>query len=185
MKIESLEQLLQEELRDIYDAEKQLVKAIPKLAKAASSPELQTALTDHLEQTKGHVERLEEAFQALGVKASGKTCAAMKGLVEEGKETIEQDASDEMRDVAIIAAAQRVEHYEIAAYGTARTLAEKLGNDTVVSLLEETLGEEKEADEKLTEVSSGLLEGMPAETMEAETGSASKTGAKTKRSSGV
>ena len=158
MKIENLEQLLQEELRDVYDAEKQLVKALPKMAKAASSTELQEALSEHLEVTKGHVERLEQAFEALGVKASAKTCAGMKGLVAEGGEVIEQDASEEMKDAAIIGAAQRVEHYEIAAYGTARSLAEKLGNEKVAGLLQETLNEEKEADETLTGIADGLLQ---------------------------
>jgi ferritin-like metal-binding protein YciE len=192
MKIEMLEQLLQEELRDIYDAEKQLVKAIPKMAKAASSTELQEALNEHLEVTKGHVQRLEKAFEALGTKAKSKTCAGMKGLTEEGQEVIGEDATNEMRDLAIIGAAQRVEHYEIAAYGTARTFAERLGNDEVAELLQETLNEEEEADEKLTQISATLLESIsPGE--EAQTGatrgenrmSGLQSGApKTRRSSG-
>ena len=160
MKVESLDQLLQEELRDIYDAEKQLVKAIPKMAKAASSPELQEALNEHLEVTKGQVERLEQVFEKLGTKARGKTCAGMKGLIAEGEEVIGQDASDELADLAIIGAAQRVEHYEIAAYGTARTFAERLGNEEVAELLQETLTEEEEADERLTEISESLLEAV-------------------------
>ena len=145
--IETLEQLLQDEIRDIYDAEKQLVKAIPKMAKAASSTELSDALKQHLEATQGHVQRLEQVFEALGTKAKGKTCAAMKGLIEEGQEAIGADSSDEMKDLAIIGAAQRVEHYEIAAYGTVRTFAEQLGKQDVVDLLQSTLDEEKEADE--------------------------------------
>jgi ferritin-like metal-binding protein YciE len=173
MKIEILEQLLQEELRDIYDAEKQLVKAIPKMAKAASSTELRDALNEHLEVTHGHVQRLEKAFEMLGTKAKGKTCAGMKGLTAEGEEVIGEEATNEMRDLAIIGAAQRVEHYEIAAYGTARTFAEHLGKAEVAELLQETLTEEAEADEKLTQISDTLLE------------SGVKTGApKTRRSSG-
>lgn len=160
MKIEMVEQLLQEELRDIYDAEKQLVKAIPKMAKAASSAELRDALNEHLEVTRGHVQRLEKAFEALGSKAKGKPCAGMKGLTEEGEEVIGQDAADEMKDLAIIGAAQRVEHYEIAAYGTARTFAEHLGHDDVAELLQETLTEEAEADETLTKISATLLESV-------------------------
>jgi ferritin-like metal-binding protein YciE len=195
MKVDSLDQLLQEELRDIYDAEKQLVKAIPKMAKAASSPELQEALNEHLATTKGQVTRLEEVFDKLGTKAKGKSCAGMKGLIEEGEEVIGQDASDELKDLAIIGAAQRVEHYEIAAYGTARTFAERLGNEEVAELLQETLTEEEEADEKLTEISQTLLEavsqGETAEEEEegAEIGDEQQQptkagGAKTRRSSG-
>jgi ferritin-like metal-binding protein YciE len=195
MKIDSLEQLLQEELRDIYDAEKQLVKALPKMAKAASSPELQEAINSHLEETKGQVQRLEQVFEALGTKARGKTCAGMKGLIEEGQEAMEQDASDELKDAAIIGAAQRVEHYEIAAYGTARTFAEKLGHSDVVDLLQETLDEEVQADEKLTEVSETLLdavseggeeEGEEMDEEEEETPTPAKAGAgKARRSSGM
>ncbi len=202
MKIESLDQLLEEELRDLYDAEKQLVKALPKMAKAASSEELREAITEHLEVTKGQVQRLEQIFESLGVKAKGKPCAAMKGLVEEGQETIEQDATDELRDAALIGAAQRVEHYEMAAYGTARTFAEQLGNNEVAELLEETLNEEKEADEKLTQISESLLQNIgdsgsgdeenEAEGEESEQAAPSRTargggasrGAKVKRSSG-
>jgi ferritin-like metal-binding protein YciE len=195
MKIDSLEQLLQEELRDIYDAEKQLVKALPKMAQAASSPDLQEAINNHLEETKGQVQRLEQVFEALGSKARGKTCAAMKGLIEEGQEALDQDASHELKDLAIIGAAQRVEHYEIAAYGTARTFAEKLGHSDIVDLLQETLDEEVQADEKLTEVSETLLdavseggeeEGEEMEEGEEETPTPAKAGAgKARRSSGM
>ena len=160
MKIETLEQLLQEELHDIYDAEKQLVKAIPKMAKAASSSELQEALNEHLEVTRVQVQRLEQVFEALGVKAKGKTCAGMKGLIEEGQEVIARDAADEMKDLAIIGAAQRVEHYEIAAYGTTQAFAEQLGNENAVELLRETLGEEEEADETLTEIATTLMQAI-------------------------
>jgi ferritin-like metal-binding protein YciE len=160
MKIESLDQLLQEELRDIYDAEKQLVKALPKMAKAASSEDLREALDEHLQVTKGQVDRLEQVFEKLGTKPKGKSCAGMKGLIEEGEEVIGHDASDEFKDAAIIGAAQRVEHYEIAAYGTARTFAERLGNEEVAELLQETLTEEEEADERLTEISESLLDAV-------------------------
>jgi len=160
MKVESLDQLLQEELRDIYDAEKQLVKALPKMAKAASSEELREALNEHLEVTKGQVERLEQVFETLGTKAKSKSCAGMKGLIEEGEEIIGQDATDELKDAAIIGAAQRVEHYEIAAYGIVWTFAERLGNDEVAELLQETLTEEEEADERLTEISESLLDAV-------------------------
>lgn len=160
MKIETLNDLFVENLKDIYDAEKRLVRALPKMAKAASSEELRSAIEEHLEVTKGQVERLEQVFETAGVAAKSKPCAGIKGLIEEGEEVIGQDATDELMDAAIIGAAQRVEHYEIAAYGTARALAEKLGNDEAVSLLEETLNEEKEADAKLTEVAEQLMEGM-------------------------
>jgi ferritin-like metal-binding protein YciE len=174
MKIESLDQLLEEELRDIYDAEKQLVKALPKMAKAAASEELREALDEHLQVTKGQVERLEQIFEKLGTKAKGKSCAGMKGLIEEGEEVMGQDASNELKDAAIIGAAQRVEHYEIAAYGTARTFAERLGNEEVAELLQETLTEEEEADERLTEISEGLLDavGQSEEAEEEDEGAA-------------
>lgn len=160
MKIDSLETLLQEELKDIYDAEKRLVKAIPKMVKGASSEELRNALQEHLEVTKGQVQRLEEVFENLGMTAKGKPCAGMKGLIEEGEEVLGEDAPDMLMDAAIIGAAQRVEHYEMAAYGTARSMAERLGNTAVVDLLQETLNEEKEADEKLTEIAGQLYEQM-------------------------
>lgn len=197
--IETLEQLLQDEIRDIYDAEKQLVKALPKMAKAASSTELSDAIREHLEQTQGQVQRLEQVFEALGAKAKGKPCAGMKGLIEEGQEIIGADSSDELKDLAIIGAAERVEHYEIAAYGTARTFAEQLGKQDIVDLLQETLDEEKETDEKLTEISQTLLEGVGSseESDEETTGagmgrssgktsaSSRQTAPKTKRSSGM
>lgn len=160
MKVDTLDQLLQEELRDIYDAEKQLVKALPKMAKAVSSEELREAINEHLQVTKGQVERLEQVFEKLGTKAKGKTCAGMKGLIEEGEEAVGQSGSAELKDAAIIGAAQRVEHYEIAAYGTARTFAERLGNEEVAELLQETLTEEEEADERLTEISESLLDAV-------------------------
>ncbi len=162
MKINTLELLLEAELKDLYDAEKRLVRAIPKMAKAASSAELREALEEHLEVTKGQVERLEQVFELLGAAAKAKPCAGMKGIIEEGEEIIAQDATEILKDAALIGGAQRVEHYEMAAYGTARTLAERLGNQEAADLLQETLEEEKEADEKLTEIAEQLLEGFTA-----------------------
>jgi ferritin-like metal-binding protein YciE len=176
MKIETLDDLLQEELKDIYDAEKQLVKALPKMAKAASSEELRSALEEHLEVTKGQVQRLEQAFDLLGAKAKGKTCAGMKGLIQEGQEVMEEDASEQMMDAALIGAAQRVEHYEIASYGTARTFAERLGHEDVARLMQETLSEEEEADEKLTQISESLLAEVSPGGAEAEEEGAEEMG---------
>ena len=180
MKIDTLDILLEEELKDLYDAEKRLVRALPKMAKGASSPELRAALKEHFEVTKGQVQRIEHVFELLEKRAKGKPCAGMKGLIEEGEEILGEDATDELMDAAIIGAAQRVEHYEMAAYGTARTFAERLGNSEVAALLEETLNEEKEADEKLTEISEQLLSGMNTESAEpsqkmAKVGSAKKS----------
>jgi ferritin-like metal-binding protein YciE len=126
MKLESLRDLLVEQLQDLYDAENRITKALPKMAKAASSPELKAAFEKHLAETEGHVTRLEQAFEALGEKAKKKTCQAIKGLIEEGEETIKEDAEPEVKDAALIAAAQRVEHYEMAGYGTVGTYAKLL-----------------------------------------------------------
>jgi ferritin-like metal-binding protein YciE len=147
---QGLRELYVNELKDIYNAETQLVKALPKMAKASSSDELRTGLEAHLEQTKGHVERLEQVFEMLGERPKGKKCAGMEGLVEEGSEVMKEDFEGAVMDAALIGAAQRVEHYEIAAYGTVIAFAETLGENDQVSLLESTLNEEKEADEKLT-----------------------------------
>lgn len=160
MKIDTLESLFKEEIKDLYDAEKRLVRALPKMAKSASSAELRTAFEEHLEQTKTHVQRLEQVFDLMGAPAKGKPCAGMKGLLEEGEEVMGEDATEELRDAALIGAAQRVEHYEMAAYGTARAMAEHLGNEDAVGLLQETLDEEKAADQKLTEISLQLLAGL-------------------------
>ena len=149
---QGLKELYIDELKDLYNAENQLVKALPKMAKAASSDELRQGFEEHLEQTKGHVQRLEKIFQALGESPKGKTCKGMQGLIEEGSEATEEDYENSVMDAALIGAAQRVEHYEIAGYGTVRSMAETLGEDNHVSLLEETLEEEKETDEKLTEL---------------------------------
>lgn len=157
MKLGSLHDLLISELKDLYSAETQLVKALPKIAKKATAPELKEALTDHLEETRGHVQRLEQIFDELEEKPRGKKCQAMEGLVEEGKEILEADADDMVRDAALIGACQRVEHYEIASYGCARTFAQLLGYDNAARLLEETLNEEKAADTKLNEIAESSI----------------------------
>jgi ferritin-like metal-binding protein YciE len=161
MKINTAEVLLQEEIKDLYDAEKRLVRAIPKMAKAASSEELRDALNQHLEVTRNHVTRLENIFEILGVPAKAKACAGMKGIIEEGEEVIEQDAVEALLDTAIAGAAQRVEHYEMAGYAAARTIAEHLGNGEVVDLLQQTWDEENEADQKLAELASQFLANVP------------------------
>jgi len=172
--MDSIRELLMEEMRDLYDAEKQLVKALPKLAKTATNDELREAFENHLEQTRGHVERLEQAFKLLDAKAKSKSCAAMKGLIEEGKETMQEDLSGALMDSAIICAAQKVEHYEIAGYGTVSAWARSLGLDEVAELLEATLSEEKEADEKLTRVGGEVL--IEAEASAEEAGEAEQEG---------
>jgi ferritin-like metal-binding protein YciE len=153
MKHNQLKELYIDELRDLYDAENRLVKALPKLAKASSSEKLREGFESHLEQTRGHVDRLKEILGALGEKPSGKTCAGMAGLVKEGDQMMGADFSDEVRDAALISAAQRVEHYEIAAYGCVSAWAQLLGESEANALLEKTLEEEKETDQKLTELS--------------------------------
>jgi len=150
-KITNLRDVFVEQLKDLYNAEQQLVKALPKMAKAATSPDLAQGFEEHLEQTKGHVNRLEEIFKKLEEKPTGKKCKAMEGLIKEGAETIEEDASDAAKDAMLIAAAQRVEHYEIAGYGSVKTYADLLGESEASELLAETLQEEKDTDEKLTE----------------------------------
>lgn len=153
----SLDDLYIEELRDLYSAEAQLVKALPRLAKAASSPDLRAAFTEHLEVTRGQVERLEKIFEGLEVKPRGKKCKAMEGLIEEGKELLEKGASPAVLDAALIVAAQKVEHYEIAGYGSARTFAEMLGQTEAAGLLQQTLDEEAEADVKLTALARAVI----------------------------
>jgi ferritin-like metal-binding protein YciE len=147
-----LKELYVDELKDIYNAENQLVKALPKMAKAASSNELRKGFEEHLEQTRGHVRRLEQIFQKLGESPKGKKCKGMEGLVEEGSDVIGEDFEGAVKDAALIGAAQRVEHYEIAAYGTVCAFAERLGESEQAELLSETLEEEKETDEKLTKL---------------------------------
>jgi ferritin-like metal-binding protein YciE len=155
--METLEDLLVEQLRDLYNAENQLVKALPKMAKAAATPALQQGFEEHLEQTRGHVNRLEQVFERLGQKARGKKCEAMIGLVEEGKEIIDEDAEPAVKDAGLIAAAQKVEHYEIATYGTVRTWAQRLGYDDAAQLLQQTLQEEEETDRKLTRIAESMV----------------------------
>ena len=152
MSLNNLEDLLVQELKDLYSAETQIVKALPKMAKAASSPDLQKAFEDHLDETKNHVQRLEKILKNLNASGKGKKCKGMEGLLEEGKEVLEEDTEDAIRDAALIGAAQRVEHYEIAAYGTAQAFAKILGHDDIVKLLDETLEEEKAADSKLNDL---------------------------------
>jgi len=157
MKIDSLDTLMTRELQDAYDAEKQITKALPKMVKAVESAELKEALQDHLEVTKNQISRLEEIFGILEQKPKSHPCNGMKGLLEEGDEIVQEDADEPMKDAAIIGAAQKVEHYEIAAYGTLRAYADILGNAQISALLAQTLEEEEEADRKLTEISEGLL----------------------------
>jgi ferritin-like metal-binding protein YciE len=152
MHMDSFDKLYIDQLKDAYSAEKQLVKALPKMAKSATSPELRTALEEHLDVTRRQVERLEGIFQDMGKPASGKTCKGMAGIIEEGQEILQEDGDPEVIDAGIIAAAQRVEHYEIAAYGTLRTFAETKGDTKAARVLEEILNEEKEADERLTRI---------------------------------
>jgi ferritin-like metal-binding protein YciE len=152
MRLGSLNDLYLDELRDLYSAESQQVKALPKMAKAASSAELRSAFEDHLEQTRGHVSRLEQIFTKLDASPKGKKCKAMEGLIDEGKEVMGEDADPNVMDAALIAAAQRVEHYEIAGYGCARSFARLLGDEEAAELLQETLDEEAAADRKLTEL---------------------------------
>ena len=164
--VNTLQELLLEEIKDLYDAEKQLVKALPKMSKAASNPDLKQGFATHLEQTRNHVSRLESIFEKLSAPAKGKTCKAMQGLIEEGAEAIDLDAPDSIRDASLIGAAQRVEHYEIAAYGTARALAETVGESEVVDLLEQTLDEEKTTDEHLTALAQTVNEEANSEAAE-------------------
>jgi ferritin-like metal-binding protein YciE len=157
MKLHSLEDLFHEQLRDMFDAEKQLVKALSKLARASSSDELRSAFEEHLEQTRGHVEKLERVFELIGKKARGRSCAAMEGIVEEGAELIDTDAEPMVMDAGLIAAAQRAEHYEIAGYGCLHTWARQLNNHEAADVIEQVLREEKEADQKLTQIAEGMV----------------------------
>ena len=150
MALNSMDELFLNELKDVYNAEKQLVAALPRMAKAAQSPKLQQAITKHLGETEGHVKRLEQILQSLGEPLRGKKCKGMEGLIEEGKEILEEEGTPEVIDAAIISAAQRVEHYEIAAYGCLRTYALLLGNTEADRLLQQTLAEEEATDKALT-----------------------------------
>ena len=151
-KMSTLEDLFVDLLKDLYSAEKQLVKALPKMAKAAEASDLQKAFQDHLKQTEGHVERLDQVFSDLEASPRGKKCVGMEGLIEEGNEIMQENAEPDVMDAGLIAAAQKVEHYEIASYGTARTWAQQLGYDRVARLLQDTLDEEGEANKKLTAI---------------------------------
>jgi ferritin-like metal-binding protein YciE len=153
MSVGTLEELLIDELKDLYSAEKQIIRALPKIIKAVSSPELQEGLSNHLEETKGQVSRLEKMGEILSKKMTGKTCVGMKGVLEEGSEVLEDTEKGIVRDAALISACQRVEHYEMAGYGSARDFAKLLGQNEVAALLEETLAEEKNADKTLTAAS--------------------------------
>jgi ferritin-like metal-binding protein YciE len=156
MEANRLKHLYVEELKDLYSAESQMVKALPKMIKAATSEDLRAGFGEHLEQTKGHVSRLEEIFKALGESPKGKKCKGMEGLIKEGGEMIEEDPAPEELDAGLISAAQRVEHYEIAGYGCVSTYAKLLGEDEAESLLRETLEEEKKTDEKLTQLAESI-----------------------------
>lgn len=170
MEVNSLKELFIDQLTDLYDAENQLVAALPKMQKAAKSEELSSAFGDHLEQTREHVSRLEQVFEICDEKAVRKTCKAMKGLVEEGSEAIKlKSDNDAVIDAALIAAAQRVEHYEIAAYGTVRTFAETLGYPDAARILQTTLNEEGDADRKLTDLAISAVNEEADQTSEPET----------------
>lgn len=168
MKMKNLEELYVDQLKDLYSAEKQLVQALPKMAKAANTPELRQAFNEHLEQTHEHVNRLEQIFSRLGSSSGRKKCKGMEGLIEEGQEAIKLEGDMRVKDAALIAAAQRVEHYEIAGYGTVRTFAEHLGFDGDRALLQQTLDEEGDTDKKLTSLAEGGLmrEGINEQAME-------------------
>ena len=198
--MESLNELLAEELKDIYSAEKQLLRALPKMAKKASSPELKTALQEHTEMTQRQVERLEDVFESLGKPAKAKTCKAMQGLIAEATEIMEEDASDAVLDAGIIAAAQKVEHYEIPSYGTVRTWARLCGEEEAASLLQETLDEESETDKRLTQLAESFVNPQAEQGGEEEesssrgeskssggkkSGSSKKSGGSSKSSSGT
>jgi ferritin-like metal-binding protein YciE len=160
MKVATIEKLLEDQLKDIYHAENQLLKALPRMARAAATPALKQAFTTHQRETEGQVERLDRIGETLGIRLKGKKCHGMEGLIEEGKEVFEMDGPEAVIDAALIAAAQKAEHYEISAYGTARALAEVLGHDEVARLLQQTLDEESATDEKLTTLS--VNEVLPA-----------------------
>jgi ferritin-like metal-binding protein YciE len=180
MEMNRLKHLYIKELMDLYSAETQLVKALPKMANAASSEDLRAGFEEHLHQTKEHVARLEKIFKALGESAKGKKCKGMEGLIKEGSEMIEEDPAPEELDAGLISAAQRVEHYEIAGYGCVSTYARLLGEDDAASLLRLTLDEEKETDEKLTQLA-GSINLEAAESEESEEGSNRSRKAKTAR----
>jgi ferritin-like metal-binding protein YciE len=157
MQMQNLEDLLKEDLKDVLHAENQIVKALPKMIKKTSNPDLKDAMSTHLEETKGHVERVEQVMELLGMPVRGKTCKAMQGIIEEGKEVMEEDAEDDVMDAALIGAAQKVEHYEIATYGTLCTYAELLGLKEAKRLLGQNLEEEKMTDQKLSALAESVI----------------------------
>jgi ferritin-like metal-binding protein YciE len=156
--MKSLHELFVHELKDLYDAEHQLVEALPAMAKAASSTELSTAFKDHLKATQGHIDRLEQVFQSVNEKPAREACAGMKGLIKEGQKVMEEDMSETVRDAALIAAAQRVEHYEMAGYGTLRTYAHLIGESEAAQLLQRTLDEEDMTDKRLSQLAHNINE---------------------------
>ena len=165
MEVKSFHDLFVEHLKDIYDAENQITKALPKMVEAANDEKLREALDQHLEETRGHIERLDRIFEELAIPATGKTCKGMQGLIKEGEEHLQKSPGGPVGDALLIASAQKVEHYEISAYGTARAWAEELDLDDAADLLDETLDEESAADEKLTSIAEGglLTEGINVE----------------------
>jgi ferritin-like metal-binding protein YciE len=172
-KVGTLEELFVDEIRDLYDAEKQLTKALPKMMEWSSSEDLKSAFENHLEETRGHVERLEQVFESLAQKATGKKCAAMAGLVKEAEELAGEVEGTAVRDAGLIAAAQKVEHYEMSGYGSARTHAHILGHTQAVSILEQTLKEEKAADKKLNDIAESMVNDDAASIL--ATGNGSRT----------
>ena len=157
MAVQSLEDMFLEELKDVYNAENQILKALPRMAKKASATELRRAFEQHLKQTEVQVQRLERVFATLDEKPKGKSCKGMQGIIEEGKEVMSEDIEDDVLDAALIAAAQKVEHYEMATYGTLRAWAETLGNQQAAKLLQQTLDEEEATDKKLTQLAEQLV----------------------------
>jgi ferritin-like metal-binding protein YciE len=168
MKEAKFDELFKEELQDLYDAERQIIQALPKMAEAASSEELKSAFEEHLEQTREQVKRLDRVFQSIGEKPQAKTCEGMQGLLKEGEKIIAEIPKSPVLDAAMIGAAQKVEHYEISGYGTARTMAEMLGQQDAAELLEETLDEEKATDETLTEIAESIMSGEDSDEEEEE-----------------
>ena len=175
-KLETLQELLGHELQDLYNAENQIIKALPKMARKAANDQLRAAFEEHLEQTEMQAQRLERALSLLDLPVRGRHCAGMEGIIEEGKKLMEEDASDDVMDAGLIAAAQKVEHYEIAAYGSVKAWAELLGQDEITALLDETLQEEESADRKLSEIGESVVnaEAAMGETEDSEEESSSE-----------
>jgi len=168
MKEAKFDELFRDQLEDLYDAEKQIIQALPKMSEAASNEELKAAFDEHLQQTREQVKRLDRVFKSIGEKPKGKTCEGMQGLLKEGEKMIAEIPQSPVRDAALIGAAQKVEHYEISGYGTARTMAEMLGQQDSAELLEETLDEEKATDDTLTEIAESIMTGEDSDEDEEE-----------------